>query len=110
VIIGHASAEDSGVILDLLQQSQLPVDGLTDHLATTVVAREDGRIVGSAALEIDTIPHSALITCVARRISDGKMLHLIKMWLKAPVEETDAQGHRRMSGGKKATRGTPQGG
>jgi len=58
----------------------------------------------------DTIPHSALITCVARRISDGKMLHLIKMWLKAPVEETDERGHRRMSGGKKATRGTPQGG
>jgi amino-acid N-acetyltransferase len=52
VIIGHASAEDSGVILDLLQQSQLPVDGVTDHLATTVVAREDGRIVGSAALEM----------------------------------------------------------
>src|SRR2546427_4484903 len=58
----------------------------------------------------DTIPHSALITCVARRISDGKMLHLITMWLKAPVEETDERGHRRMSGGKKATRGTPQGG
>jgi RNA-directed DNA polymerase len=58
----------------------------------------------------DTIPHSALITCVARRISDGKMLHLIQMWLKAPVEETDERGHRRMSGGKKATRGTPQGG
>src|ERR1700737_1544570 len=32
------------------------------------------------------------------------------MWLKAPVEETDERGHRRMSGGKKATRGTPQGG
>jgi RNA-directed DNA polymerase len=58
----------------------------------------------------DTIPHSALMTCVARRVSDGRMLHLLKMWLKAPVEETDARGHRRMSGGKKATRGTPQGG
>ena len=58
----------------------------------------------------DTIPHAALMTCVARRISDGKMLHLMKMWLKAPVEETDERGHRRMSGGKKATRGTPQGG
>jgi len=58
----------------------------------------------------DTIPHSALMTCVALRISDGKMLHLIHMWLKAPVEETDERGHRRMSGGKKATRGTPQGG
>ena len=58
----------------------------------------------------DSIPHSALLRCVARRISDGKMLHLLKMWLKAPVEETDERGHRRMSGGKKATRGTPQGG
>jgi RNA-directed DNA polymerase len=38
------------------------------------------------------------------------MLHLIRMWLKAPVEETDERGQRRMSGGKKATRGTPQGG
>ena len=58
----------------------------------------------------DTIPHSALMSCVARRVSDGKMLHLVKMWLKAPVEETDERGNRRMSGGKKATRGTPQGG
>jgi RNA-directed DNA polymerase len=58
----------------------------------------------------DTIPHQALMQCVARRISDGKMLHLVKRWLKAPVEETDERGHRRLSGGKKATRGTPQGG
>ena len=58
----------------------------------------------------DTIPHSPLMKCLARRISDGKMLRLIKMWLKAPVEETDERGNRRMSGGKKATRGTPQGG
>jgi RNA-directed DNA polymerase len=58
----------------------------------------------------DTIPHSELMRCVMRRVSDGKMLHLIKMWLKAPVAETDEWGHRRMSGGKKATRGTPQGG
>ena len=58
----------------------------------------------------DTIPHSALMACIARRVSDGKMLHLLKMWLKAPVEETDARGNRRRSGGKKATRGTPQGG
>ncbi len=58
----------------------------------------------------DTIPHAALMACLARRVSDGKMLHLLKMWLKAPVVETDAHGSRRMSGGKQATRGTPQGG
>jgi RNA-directed DNA polymerase len=30
----------------------------------------------------DTIPHSELMQCVARRIADRDMLHLIKMWLK----------------------------
>jgi RNA-directed DNA polymerase len=58
----------------------------------------------------DTIPHSELMKCLARRISDGKMLHLIKMWLKVPVEERDDQGRPRLSGGKKSTQGTPQGG
>ena len=58
----------------------------------------------------DSIPHAALMQCVARRLSDGKMLHLIKMWLKTPVEETDERGTRRMRGGQKTTRGTPQGG
>ena len=57
-----------------------------------------------------SIPHAELMQCIARRISDGKMLHLLKMWLKAPVEDTDERGTRRRSGGKKATRGTPQGG
>jgi RNA-directed DNA polymerase len=38
------------------------------------------------------------------------MMHLIKMWLKVPVEERDENGKRRMSGGKNSTCGTPQGG
>jgi len=38
------------------------------------------------------------------------MLRLLKMWLKVPIEERDDRGNRRMTGGKKATRGTPQGG
>jgi len=58
----------------------------------------------------DTIPHAELMQCVARRISDAKMLHLIKMWLKVPVEERDDKGNRRMTGGKKSNQGTPQGG
>jgi retron-type reverse transcriptase len=37
----------------------------------------------------DTIPHAELIQCVARRISDGEMLTLIKRFLKAPVEDRD---------------------
>jgi RNA-directed DNA polymerase len=58
----------------------------------------------------DTIPHSELLQCVARRIVDRDMLHLIKMWLKVPVEEREEQGKGRMSGGQQNTRGTPQGG
>ena len=58
----------------------------------------------------DTIPHSELLKSVARRIVDGQVLRLIKMWLKAPIEEREEDGTRRMSGGKGNTRGTPQGG
>ncbi len=45
------------------------------------------------------IPHPELMRSVARRISDRKMLRLIKMWLKAPVEETDAEGRKTLTGG-----------
>jgi len=58
----------------------------------------------------DTIPHSELMKCLMRRISDGNVLMLIKMWLKTPVEERDDKGARRMSGGKKSKCGVPQGG
>lgn len=58
----------------------------------------------------DTIPHAELMTSVAKRISDGRVLHLIKMWLKAPVEETDESGKKRHSGGNGTRQGTPQGG
>jgi RNA-directed DNA polymerase len=58
----------------------------------------------------DTIPHSELMQCVARRIVDKHLLHLIKMWLQAPVEERDEKGNKRLTGGKDNDRGTPQGG
>jgi RNA-directed DNA polymerase len=58
----------------------------------------------------DTIPHSELMQCVARRIVDRHMLHLIKMWLEVPVEEEDEKGNKRLTGGKDRDCGTPQGG
>ena len=58
----------------------------------------------------DTIPHAELLPCVARRIADRQVLQVIKRWLKAPVEERDENGKRRMRGGKRSKSGTPQGG
>ena len=59
----------------------------------------------------DTIPHSNLMATVAQRISDGAILRLIRMWLKAPVMEVDKDGTKRNIGGGKGNRkGTPQGG
>ena len=58
----------------------------------------------------DTIPHPELMRSVSRRVVDGRMLGLVKLFLKAPVQEEDAQGKRRMTGGKGSKRGSPQGG
>jgi RNA-directed DNA polymerase len=49
----------------------------------------------------DSIPHADLLRSVAHRVVDRHVLHLIKMWLKAPVEERDGDGKRRMSGGRR---------
>ena len=58
----------------------------------------------------DSIPHDDLLKSVARRVADGAVLRLIKLWLKAPIEERDGDGRRRIVGGKRNKRGTPQGG
>jgi len=59
----------------------------------------------------DTIPHANLLAVVAERISDGEILRIIKLWLKAPVKEVDKDGKQRnISGGKGDSKGTPQGG
>jgi RNA-directed DNA polymerase len=58
----------------------------------------------------DSIPHAELMQCVARRVSDQAVLHLLKQWLVAPVEETDRRGRvQRTTRNKDEHRGTPQG-
>ena len=58
----------------------------------------------------DSIPHAELMKSVARRISDRYILRLIKMWLVAPVEETDKRDRKhRTTRNKDMGRGTPQG-
>jgi len=61
--IERAREQDAGDICRLLEAHRLPIDGLLDHLATALVARHDGRIVGSAALEV--YPDGALLRSVA---------------------------------------------
>src|SRR6202521_4221784 len=58
----------------------------------------------------DTIPHRELMQSVARRICDPHVLHLIKLWLRVPVEERDGKGRQSLRGGKTNRHGTPQGG
>jgi RNA-directed DNA polymerase len=60
---------------------------------------------GDLSSYFDTIPHDKLLITLAQRISDGRVLKLIKLWLKAPVSENG-----RMTGGKRSKMGTPQGG
>jgi amino-acid N-acetyltransferase len=52
MMIELARAGDLDEVLRLLAERTLPPDGLRDHAETLLVAREDGRIVGSAALEL----------------------------------------------------------
>ena len=50
VPIGPARREELPQILELLDEADLPQDGLESHLSTTLVARLEGRVVGSAGL------------------------------------------------------------
>ena len=57
-----------------------------------------------------SVPHAELLKSVARRIVDRRVLHLIKMWLVCPVEETDDRGRkRRTTEASDKRRGIPQG-
>ena len=56
------------------------------------------------------IPHSDLIKSIARRVSDGRMLGWIKLWLEMAVEEDDGKGgKRRTNRARRERKGTPQG-
>jgi RNA-directed DNA polymerase len=85
--------------LDAVQRVQAPV--IAGH--TEVI---DADLSGY----FDSIPHAELMKSVARRISDRHLLHLLKRWLQAAVEEIDERGRRcRTTRAKDEGRGTPQG-
>jgi amino-acid N-acetyltransferase len=51
-VVEHARHEDLPAVFALLEKNGLPLDGLADHLPTTLVVRQDGQIVAVAALEL----------------------------------------------------------
>ena len=57
-----------------------------------------------------SIPHSPLMRSLARRISDGRMLRIIKSWMTAPVVEVIGGQPVQTTEAKRTRRGTPQGG
>lgn len=57
-----------------------------------------------------SLSHPDLLKSVARRVIDRRVLHLIKMWLDAPVQETEAEGRQRITtDNRDQRRGVPQG-
>ncbi len=55
----------------------------------------------------DTIPHEQLMKCVEMRVSDRRMLNLIRQWLRAVIVDEDDSGKPRY---RRSREGTPQGG
>ena len=55
----------------------------------------------------DCIPHGRLMRLIARRTSDGSILHLIGQWLEAPIVEEAKDGTRTYQANRQ---GVPQGG
>jgi group II intron reverse transcriptase/maturase len=85
------------------QQAVVEVDRLLSHGHPEVVDADLADYFGS-------IPHAELLKSVARRIVDRRVLHLIKMWLECPVEETDDRGRKtRTTEARDKRRGIPQG-
>ena len=85
------------------QQAVIDVEKTLFHDHPEVVDADLADFFGS-------IPHSELMRSLARRICDGRVLHLIKMWLECAVEDTDDKGRkRRTTEAKDSGRGIPQG-
>lgn len=79
------------------------IDAIRQHLSEGRGEVYDADLQGY----FDTIPHDQLEKCLAMRIADRQVLHLIRLWLSCAVMERDEAGHSRRT---RPSQGTPQGG
>jgi RNA-directed DNA polymerase len=79
------------------------IDAIRQHLSSGLQEVYDADLKSY----FDTIPHDRLLKCLEVRIADRSVLKLIRMWLEAPVVETDERGRTQTT---RPEQGTPQGG
>ncbi len=95
------------------QYAYRPGRGAWDAIRQTMALLKAGHVeVVDADLSgyFDSIPHHELMKSVARRVSDGRLLRLLKQWLETPVEEANERGGtRRTYRNRQEGRGIPQG-
>jgi RNA-directed DNA polymerase len=78
-----------------------------DQICATVKGTRRTVYDADLASYFDTIDHGRLLQQLERRIADGSVLRLIRLWLRCPVLEDDGHGGTTRT---VPTRGTPQGG
>ena len=109
------------VVLDPIFEVDMPAEqhGYRPNLSAHTAVGSVNRLINEGHTRIidadladyfGSIPHAELLKSVARRVSDRHLLHLIKMWLEAPVEEDDGRGGKtRTTTARDTGRGVPQG-
>lgn len=99
--IFEADFEDSSYGFRPQKSAQEAIIKIKEHLKAGRMEVYDADL----SKYFDTIPHEKLMKTLAMRISDGRILELITLWLKTPVYDDG-----KYTGGRKSTVGTPQGG
>jgi len=109
------------IVLEPIIEADLPPEQYAYRRGKNALeaVREAHRLVSAGHTDVvdadlsgyfDSIPHPELMKSLSRRIVDKHILHLVKMWLEAAVEEDDGQGGRkRTTRSKDERKGVPQG-